>query len=428
MRRLSFFLFLCSLFVFTASVSAQETTPLPEPSPEFSQEEIIALATQVAETADGAKHAVDLGFNLLGLFEAISFLVTVVAGVGAVFGVTRLMSAQNELTRARERIEADLSESAERFEKQMNERQAELAKLRDELKRNANQQRDILANALLAQSLLPLGERQYRAQDFIGALDTYNLALKLDPNNLMIHYRLGYVNTQSGNLEEAKKHLARALEIETHFAPALAALGYVVRRLGEKLEEGIERDKMFNRAENYMLEALEISPKLVDEDDESWWGALGGLYRRRGQIDDAIRAYQRATEVTPHSSYGLGNLALLYMKTHNRERMLKTYKRVEKLAYAEAIASVDNYWGYADLVISRLALGKIEEAKEALDTALEIAPIDSPYTIESLLETMGNLCEVLEPEDEPPIREIMRHVRDVTEKRRAQAAEARSGD
>jgi len=116
------------------------------------------------------------------------------------------------------------------------------------------------------------------------------------------------------------------------------------------------------------------------------------------------------------------------MKTHNRERMLKTYKRVEKLAYAEAIASVDNYWGYADLVISRLALGKIEEAKEALDTALEIAPVDSPYTIESLLETMGNLCEVLEPEDEPPIREIMRHVRDVTEKRRAQAAESKSGD
>ena len=133
MRRMLIFLFVWLLFgVLAAPAFAQDAPPgTPDPL-----DEIYAIATQVQNNADRsdqaaseAQRAEELGFNLLGLFEAISFLVTVVAGIGAVFGVTRLISAQNELSRVRERVETELAESADRFEKLLSEKQARMLPL-----------------------------------------------------------------------------------------------------------------------------------------------------------------------------------------------------------------------------------------------------------------------------------------------------------
>ncbi|MBL8157837.1 MAG: hypothetical protein JNM70_27110 [Anaerolineae bacterium] len=58
-------------------------------------------------------------------------------------------------------------------------------------------------------------------------------------------------------------------------------------------------------------------------------------------------------------------------------------------------ADVDNYWAYADLLTARLALAKIKEAEEVLTSVLEVAPKDSPYVFESLLDTLRRLQQVL---------------------------------
>ncbi|MBK8020266.1 MAG: tetratricopeptide repeat protein [Chloroflexi bacterium] len=144
-----------------------------------------------------------------------------------------------------------------------------------------------------------------------------------------------------------------------------------------------------------MLEALRAQPRLVDEDGESWWGSLGGLYRRRGQVDQAVQAYEQAAKVTPHSSYPFSNLALLYMGKHDRSEMLRTYKRVERLARGETQAEVDNYWAYADLLTSSLAMGKLEQAEESLISVLDIAPVESDYTLTLLIDTLERLKTAL---------------------------------
>src|SRR5690606_40897737 len=84
------------------------------------------------------------------------------------------------------------------------------------------------------------------------------------------------------------------------FAPALANLGYVLRRRADQLPaDDMNRGRLMAEAELKLREALNLAPKLVDEDGESWWGSLGGLHRRRGQLDDAIEAYKLAQQVTP---------------------------------------------------------------------------------------------------------------------------------
>jgi tetratricopeptide (TPR) repeat protein len=383
----------CLLLLMAAPALAQETTPDPDLLPLATQvaeqlAELQATAAYVEGLVDQASSDVDNAFSLLGLLEAFSFLVTVVGGAAAIFGVTRFIQAQNDLQEARERFEKEIHDSSQRLEKETTQRQQEFADLREALEKSTS-------NSTLALAFLPLGEGQYKSGDFNGALDIYHRALKLDSDNPIINYRLGYVYTQSGRLEEAEQYLQQALHIEPDFAPALATLGYVYRRRGEKMDESIDRVTILNKAEQNLVRALKISPKLVDEEGESWWGSLGGLYRRRGQIDQAIYAYNEAAKVMPNSSYAFSNLALLYMQKRDRDLMLETYEQVEKLAGNEVQADVDNYWAYTDLVTSRLALGKIQEAEHALESVFRTTPEDSPYVLEALHDTLSRLGDVM---------------------------------
>ena len=411
------FLFLSFVLIAISSllvlpVYAQESTP--NPTDQSVELEELALRaedalTRAEYTLDQADKAVGLAGDMFGLFEVMSGMLGIALPIlvflGGFLGFRRLETASGELRAAQSRFEED-----------MHKREIELETLRDSIKLSVQQQREAAARASLALSLLPLGERQYRAQDYSGALDTYSRALELDPDNPIIHYRMGYVYTQSGELELAARFLDRSLELDPEFMPSVAARGYVYRRLGDKMETGIERDMTHNKAEEKFLQALNVFPKLMDEDGESWWGSLGGLYRRRGQIEQAIHAYERCAAITPHSSYPFSNLALLYTMTHNRARMLETYKRVEQLAWGEVQAEVDNYWAYADLVTARLALGKIKEAEEILETALATTPSDSPYTLEMLLDTLRRLTEALNPDERPPIEHVMGRIRQYKEK------------
>lgn len=425
------------------SVMAQEDEPAPEPAPTASTEEMLrqvqdalrdaeearasaeAALAEAEEANERAGEQVDMAGNLFGLFEAFSvllgmwtFIIPVLALIAGFLGFTSLRDTQNQLRQAQADVEAKVAE-----------RTRELDHLRDELEKSLEHQRQETSRSAIAQSLLPLAEKQYKAQDYKGALDTYQRALKLAPDNPATHYRMGYVYTQSGKLEEAEKHLSQALQLDPDFAPARAARGYVYRRIAETMPEGLDRDQMLNEAERNFQQALKISPKLVDEDGESWWGALGGLYRRREQVDQAIYAYRQGAEVTPQSSYPFSNLALLYMKTGNRQKMMDTYVQVERLAAREVQADVDNYWAYADLIVARMALGQVEAAWEVLDTALGVAPEDSPYTLESLVETLQRLSSVMVDDSiKREIKKVIDHIQAFRESQREQRKARATGE
>ncbi len=367
------------------------------------------IAQRALSAAQRAENAVQQAFNLLGLFEAIGFLATIIGLSAALFGFTRLMRATATLDRTRADILREQQNAAAQMQENLRTRQDELNELRSELRLQAEQLRATAHNSALALALLPMGERQYRAQDYGGALDTYRRAIALDNSIPISHYRMGYVLANQGDLPAALESLEHALSIDPNFAPAQAALGLVHRRQAENLPEGPERDLLLNRAEEQLLRALRAIPKLVDDDGESWWGPLGSLYRQRQQLAAARQAYERAARVTPHSSYPFSNLAPLYLLEGKREPMLATYRRVEQLALAEVQAEVDNFWAYADLIASRLALGKRKEAEEVLPMALAIAPEDSPYPLRSLLDTLALLAEHL-PEHAADIEPVRRSI------------------
>jgi len=427
MSRFGIMLCLVLLLTLAAPAAAQDdTTPEPPPVTTDDLADAINRAQQAAIEAeraaqdsrlsrDEAANSVSLASDLFGLFEAMSvvigLVVPILAVIAGLLGFRRLESAQNELVEARERFERDVEQKRIELDA-LREQLEQTAKLQTaQLSASVKEQRETSGRASLALSLLPMGERQYRAQDYTGALDTYQRALDFDPNNPIIHYRMGYVYTQSGELNKAAQFLTRALELDPGLTAAMAARGYVYRRMGDKMTPNVERDLTYNKAEQNLLSALETSPKLMDEDSESWWGSLGGLYRRRGQTDQAINAYERATEVTPYSSYPFSNLALLYMQTQNREGMLKTYRRVEQLAFGEIQGEANNYWAHADFITARLALGKYDRIDEIVEMGLEAAPSDSPYTLESLIDTLMRLSDVIEEDKVLQVLNVIERIR-----------------
>lgn len=371
-------------------------------------EEVRAVAAQVRRDAeDAARYADDAG-RFLDIFEAISVSITLVIGAVGLFGFLRFIKAENELTRtarevkadlqqARADLTADLEAAKTRFEHQLREREDALEALKDELRRSAREERSRSDQASLSLSLLPLAERQYKVKDFDGALTTYHRALELDPMNIVIYYRLGYVYTQYGKLDQATFYLSKALDIDETFAPALANMGYVLRRKAERMTvQDISRGEMLADAEKMLRRALHMSPKLVDEDGESWWGSLGGLHQRRGQIDDAIEAYSRALEVTPLSSYPLGNLAVLYMQKRDRVRMIETFERVRQLALRRTQADPTDFWAHADLFLAYLAGGERDGVEDVFNALCDATPTDQPNLLERPLETLRQIGTLMD--------------------------------
>lgn len=398
MRRLSLAFLVCLLLAAALPVAAQDTST---PNPELLAQLDAVAARVEAAAAEAARYANDAS-NYLGVFESVGVAIGVFTGIivpllailAGVIGLTRLNAAKDELADAQASFERELGVLRASLESEMRQKQAELDALKAELEASAKDERVRSEEATIALSLLPLAERQYQVKDYDGALETYRRALALDPTNAVIHYRLGYVYTQTGQLDAATEHLDHALEIDPQFALALANLGYVLRRRADAMPaSSVDRGQLLAEAELKLRQALTLSPKLVDEDGESWWGSLGGLHRRRGQIDDAIDAYRRAQRVTPAASYPVANLALLFLQKGDRTRMHEAFQRAERLASREVLADGRDFWAWADLLVAQLALGKVNEAQATLEWVLASVPDAAPRTLGMPLDTLKEIAK-----------------------------------
>ncbi|TVR20112.1 MAG: hypothetical protein EA396_11165 [Anaerolineaceae bacterium] len=429
-------LLLIALFALPLALAAQDDDAATDDAVAIDLEALAARVEAALSAVDDALEEIDdtkeltlelvgLTVEMFGLFEGLSAVfgiaLPIIVAIAGFFGFRRLERSREELVEARERFETEMKDKGTALEELSAQMEGALAL-----------QRKSSTDASIALGLLAVGQSQYRGKDNDGAIRTFQQAIGYDTQNPIILYNLGYVQTQSSKFDDALESLHEATRLDENFLPAKAALGYVYRRIGDQKDTEVQRliaeagkDRMddevtrliaervrdYNTSERYFIEALNELPKLIDEDGESWWGALGGLYRRRSQLADAIDAYERAAEVTPKSSYPFSNLAMLQAEAGNIKEMLRRFERVEQLAYNEVQNDADNIWGYNDLVTARLALGKAEAAFEALEEVLQIASKDSPYALNSLRETLADrLLQYLPEERRPAIRQALERI------------------
>ena len=247
-------------------------------------------------------------------------------------------------------------------------------------------------NPLEAISLQILAQQQIQEHNIDSALRLLQRAYQFDPEDLMTNYLLGYFfASRKREFDLAQEHLEHALEIDPEFAPAVGALGLVLRRKGDGEARPGGRRKLWAAAELKLLDALDLDPNLVDADGESYYGTLGGLYRRQQRYNEAIEMYEQALEVTPESSYPITNLATLHKHQGNDEEATYYFQRVLRATELRLQDDPRDHWARADYAQAKLILGYKDDAIAELFSVIELEPEPSRHVAPGLDHIVGRL-------------------------------------
>lgn len=363
--------------------------------------------------------------TVLGLLEGGSVLITIIVGSVAVVFTLNLRDL-------REDLEAEVRANQEKVDNILAQRGSELdqlsSRIRDQAAASKDQierlttvinnqlqtARDEAESSFRVLTLQVLAEQQVRARNYDTAIIMLQEAYELDKDNQSTNYLLGYLYIAKRQFEESLKYLRQALESDADFAPALAATGLALRRLGDQYsDEPEKRNRFWAEAEVNLSKALDMEPGMLDADGESYYGTLGGLYRRQRRYEDAARAYERAVDITPRSSYPVGNLAVLYAVMGRQEESVEYFGRVQRIVEGIIEDSPGDYWARLDLAQALLMQGQVEAAlleyqeiiarkppvsafRSAMNTLEVLA--QSPQSIDGMQRVLNLLQDVIDSE------------------------------
>ncbi|MGC9060536.1 MAG: tetratricopeptide repeat protein, partial [Thermoplasmata archaeon] len=193
------------------------------------------------------------------------------------------------------------------------------------------------------------GNLKFQSGDFASAIECYNEALKLAPNNVAAMYNKANALLQIGDYLNAEKILEKLVEDNPH--------------------------------------------------NEEIWNNLGNIYARKGKLEDAISAYTRAIELNPEYTIARYNLGMVLARNEQyaeaieqfswileRKEMMEAYCAKASCEYAikdftHALESLNKAISLdsknLDAWILRAAiLAEMEQAEDAFNTFREAIKID----------------------------------------------------
>ena len=247
-------------------------------------------ANAVVNNANNAVNTVNL---LLNFIQAASLFGGVLASVFAILGARIGSRTLND------------------YRQELKQAQADLETMHSGLNHETEQVRLQADRAIRALALMQLGEQQLTRHNDRGALQMYEQAHKLDPDNGAVSYFLGELYVKTRQLDKGIEYLQRSLASDADYAPAEAALGLALRMQADRTQDPTERSITYAKSEERLLRALKIDPTALDINGEPVQAGLGALYKRQGRLDQAITAYEEAHQSAPQRTYSIVNLAIL---------------------------------------------------------------------------------------------------------------------
>ncbi len=232
------------------------------------------------------------------------------------------------------------------------------------------------------------GDRFYESGRLEEAVQEFQSALTLDPDNVNVHNSLGVCYANMGKFEEAVAEFSRVTELEPNDFMAHYNLGCALLSLARKGE-----------AENAFSRAAELEPdnaaahfqlaKLCRKQDRleealthlgrtvelnpNWakaWRLFGECFLEQGNHEEAMDAFKKVIKINGKDGAALSGLALLYGRTEaNLEVALSLARRSVELNPASAL--------FAQRLVELLIQNReLEEALTQCERAVAIAPQD----------------------------------------------------
>lgn len=182
-----------------------------------------------------------------------------------------------------------------------------------------------------------LGTALYKQEKLDEALDCYQQALTLEPNDPTLYYQLGLVWQKQGKVEEAIAYYQQFLTFNPNQATAYYNLGYAFQTRG-KLEEAID----------CYQQAVTLEPNFVLAHQN-----LGAILHEKGETQKAIACYKRLLEIAPDYAEAYYNLACL-LQGIQLEKSIAFYSRAIEL-------DPEHMKAHLNLSFILLLLGKYQE-------------------------------------------------------------------
>ena len=201
--------------------------------------------------------------------------------------------------------------------------------------------------------------------DYTTAMTKLNEALKIDSNDELVHFNIGYTYMLQNNFDHAIVHYEKAVQINPTYYSALASLGYSLSQV-ERLEEALD---IINKA-------------IYIKDEPDLHHTRGAILEKLGKLWDALGEYENYLKSKPDDIPVLGTTGRLLEELGKNIYALEKYEKILKL-------NPNMYMAYYDLVVVHQKLGNFNKASEFMDKVLEFSRnnlISNPPFIELLSE------------------------------------------
>lgn len=172
-----------------------------------------------------------------------------------------------------------------------------------------------LKGLLSAQSFelqLKVGKCDEKLRDFVSAVESYKKAADIQPSNPIAYFRLGWAHIRNNEKEEGLANLKKSLQLDPNNVDVLTKIAEVMLKDNESLDECIQ----------YLKKALEIDPKHADA-----LVIYGRALEKKGDIDEAIIYYEKATNLPNAHINSYYYLAILYEKRKNFKKSIQLFKQ-----------------------------------------------------------------------------------------------------
>ena len=145
---------------------------------------------------------------------------------------------------------------------------------------------------------------------FDEAVDQFQRALRIDPNDSDAVYNLGNALARQGNFEAAGKQLQYALQINPRNAMAAYDLGNVRARQGR-----------FDEAMNQFERALKTDPGLAKAHYN-----MGSLLTQQGKLDEAITHFRQVMLLAPEDARPPYHLGQIFSRQGKLDEAIRYYR------------------------------------------------------------------------------------------------------
>jgi tetratricopeptide (TPR) repeat protein len=233
-------------------------------------------------------------------------------------------------------------------------------------------------------------ENAIRVQDWNKAMAIYREAIPVAPQNVLLRMRLGMLYKDRGRWTEALEQFDMATQAEPTYSEAWREKGIVENKLAQKQNAALNTNPA--PGETSLRRAVDLNGEDFDAQ-----AALGGVLRRAGRFEEALKAYESSTAISGGHPYPLLNELKLKAITRGRldingpqKLALARAARVRELQVKED-PPYDKPWCFFDLAEIRLYQGRPEEFLELAEKGVEHSEESSQ--IKTFLSTL----ELLQP-------------------------------